>query len=1344
MKKRIMSILVCLSIFAALLPVLSIRVAAADSVTYIDIDGSEKSAAATRVTDSISATWNTGWYYVQGTVNILDTVTVSGNVNLILTDGSSLTVGWGTKVEEENSLTIYGQSSGTGALTTTGGSGGAGIGGGGGGINGGTITINGGTITATAPYGGAGIGGGRGGDGGTITINGGTVTATGNRNAAGIGGGREGSAGTITINGGTITAYGGNDGAAAIGGGMYNRAGTVIINGGSIDEYAGSGAQGIGNGKNPIEETSVTNAAGDRVYLTRITLSGVTTRTAITSMTISAEYNIRDMKTNADGRLHLFLPDGTTVTAVSTSSKNYFGTVTTSSEIRANKIFYPIVVSEVSFPVAGTYYTGQALDFAVDFTDNVTVNIGAGVPYIPLTVGNTPREAAYVSGSGNATLHFRYVILPGENDLDGISIGNSIELNGGTIQGSDDSIAGTELKNVDSATGILVDTPPIVTISSPAADPTNLNPIPVMMTFSEDVTDFDIDDLTVGNGVSGNLSGSGMTYTAEITPSSEGPVTVDIGAGATQDSTGNFNTAAVQFSINYDSTAPTVAISSPAADQTNLNPVPVTITFSESVTGFDLADLTVVNGVPDNLSGSGMTYTAEIIPSAEGPVTVGIAAGVAQDAAGNLNTAAAPFSVNYDSMAPTVGISSPAADPTNLNPIPITITFSKIVTGFELADLTVSNGVPDNLSGIGTTYTAEIIPSAEGPVTVDIAAGVAQDTAGNLNTAATPFSVNYDSIIPSVYSILPADGSINVLVSGNVGITFSEEMDIGSGTITLTPSVGSAVTLIDGIWSGGNTVYTMPYGGLAYDTAYTLLATEFKDVANNSIPAISHGFATELEPLIPTALPDSLTIVKGGTASISVALGQGTAAAASASVTVSDGAIAAVNETSLTANGSVVVSGLEVGTTDITVDFYDTGGALHTTATVSVSVVPAAPASRGGGSKTATVKAENGAMETVHITTSGSNVSAVLSPVQGDALSGGAALTLTLPTVSKATSYGVMLPADNLSRYEGGTLTINTELGSISMPSDMLSPLSGTSGQTVQITIGRGEVSSLPGNVREKIGDKPLIQLTMSINGKQTAWSNHNAPVTVSIPFTPTAEELANPENIVVWYIEGDGTLSCVTNGRYNPLTGMVVFRTTHFSDYAVDYNPVGFSDVVEGAWYCKAVNYLAARGITSGTGGGRFSPDAKLTRGEFIVMLMRAYGISPDNAPTDNFSDAGNTYYTGYLAAAKRFGLADGVGNNRFAPERDISRQEMFALLYKNLTEINRVPQGDESTTISVFSDAGQIKPWAKDAIAVLVGAGIVEGNTGKLSPTNRATRAEMAQLIYKLEYLMQFLQTQ
>jgi hypothetical protein len=44
--------------------------------------------------------------------------------------------------------------------------------------------------------------------------------------------------------------------------------------------------------------------------------------------------------------------------------------------------------------------------------------------------------------------------------------------------------------------------------------------------------------------------------------------------------------------------------------------------------------------------------------------------------------------------------------------------------------------------------------------------------------------------------------------------------------------------------------------------------------------------------------------------------------------------------------------------------------------------------------------------------------------------------------------------------------------------------------------------------------------------------------------------------------------------------------------------------------------------------------------------MLMKAYGIAPDTNPEDNFADAGDTYYTGYLAAAKRLGISAGVGN--------------------------------------------------------------------------------------------------
>lgn len=313
-------------------------------------------------------------------------------------------------------------------------------------------------------------------------------------------------------------------------------------------------------------------------------------------------------------------------------------------------------------------------------------------------------------------------------------------------------------------------------------------------------------------------------------------------------------------------------------------------------------------------------------------------------------------------------------------------------------------------------------------------------------------------------------------------------------------------------------------------------------------------------------------------------------------------------------------------------------------------------------------------------------------------------------------------------------MTVKTDQGSITILSDMLTGVSGISGSKAGISIGQGDKSTLPDDVKAAIGDKPLIRLALSIDGKQTDWSNPDAPVMVSIPYTPTVGELANPEGIVVWYIDGAGNVVTIPNGRYDPATGTVTFQATHFSDYAVAYNKVSFNDVAAGNWYNKAVSFIAARGITTGTGGGNYSPEAKLTRGEFIVLMMRAYGIAPDTNPADNFSDAGNTYCTGYLAAAKRLGISAGVGNNMYAPGKEITRQEMFTLLYNALKVIGQLPQGDSGKTLSNFTDAGQIDAWAKDAMTLLVKAGTVGGNAGKLTPLSTTTRAEMAQVLYNL----------
>ena len=192
------------------------------------------------------------------------------------------------------------------------------------------------------------------------------------------------------------------------------------------------------------------------------------------------------------------------------------------------------------------------------------------------------------------------------------------------------------------------------------------SPVSLTATFSRPVSGFTVDDITIGNGTVGNFAGSGAVYTFDVTPNEIGEVTVDIAAGAAEDADGNGNTVAPRFSvgITYDddddgdiSTAEVLAaiIVSRAAGSEDTevrlgSPVSLTATFSRPVSGFTVDDITIGNGTVGNFAGSGAVYTFDVTPNEIGEVTVDIAAGAAEDANGNGNTAAPRLSVGitYD------------------------------------------------------------------------------------------------------------------------------------------------------------------------------------------------------------------------------------------------------------------------------------------------------------------------------------------------------------------------------------------------------------------------------------------------------------------------------------------------------------------------------------------------------------------------------------------------------------------------------------------------------------------------------------------------------------------------
>ncbi len=309
-------------------------------------------------------------------------------------------------------------------------------------------------------------------------------------------------------------------------------------------------------------------------------------------------------------------------------------------------------------------------------------------------------------------------------------------------------------------------------------------------------------------------------------------------------------------------------------------------------------------------------------------------------------------------------------------------------------------------------------------------------------------------------------------------------------------------------------------------------------------------------------------------------------------------------------------------------------------------------------------------------------------------------------------------------------LTVASHVAYITFADKALGGILAQSEGDIAVTASLTDKSALPENARAAVGDHPVFDF--SVTGGGRAISQFDGNVTVSVPYVPSENE--DPNAVIIYFINDSGELEIIGNCRYDAETGRVVFTVNHFSKYAVGYNKAAFNDVQPTAWYNRPVSFIAARNITAGTGGGSFSPDAKLTRGQFITMLLKAYGVAPDANPKDNFTDAGNVYYTGYLAAAKRLGISAGIGNNLYGPEREITRQEMFTLLYNALRVIGQLPQGDSGKTLSDFADAGQIDSWAKEAMALLVETGTVGGNAGKLTPASKTTRAEMAQVLYSL----------
>lgn len=151
-----------------------------------------------------------------------------------------------------------------------------------------------------------------------------------------------------------------------------------------------------------------------------------------------------------------------------------------------------------------------------------------------------------------------------------------------------------------------------------------------------------------------------------------------------------------------------------------------------------------------------------------------------------------------------------------------------------------------------------------------------------------------------------------------------------------------------------------------------------------------------------------------------------------------------------------------------------------------------------------------------------------------------------------------------------------------------------------------------------------------------------------------------------------------------------------------------------------------------NGTGDGIFDPDGNMTRAMFVTILYRAEG-EPQMNNELKFNDVDeNAYYAEAVGWAANNGIIAGYSDTEFAPERNIAREEMAAVMnrYADYKGMNADDQGD----LTVFADANVVSDWARENISWAVGTGLITGKgDGILDPLGNATRAETAEIMHR-----------
>lgn len=341
------------------------------------------------------------------------------------------------------------------------------------------------------------------------------------------------------------------------------------------------------------------------------------------------------------------------------------------------------------------------------------------------------------------------------------------------------------------------------------------------------------------------------------------------------------------------------------------------------------------------------------------------------------------------------------------------------------------------------------------------------------------------------------------------------------------------------------------------------------------------------------------------------------------------------------------------------------------------------------------------------------------------------ALNVTMP--QGATSLTATLTSNSLNSLVSlgvTNLTINGSPVTVSFNQKALAEIQKQSSGNISISIAPN--TNLSAAAKKMIGARPVYDIAVGYGSGKSVSSFGGGTAIISIPYTLGQNETVN--GLYAVYVDEKGNATRIAGSAYDANSRSVIFTTTHFSLYGVGYTAPSakFTDI-DNHWGKESIDYVVRRGLLSGTSETTFAPNTAMTRGMLVTALGRLAGVDAKAYTTSSFTDVkADSAFCPYIEWAYKKGIVQGIGNQQFAPDRAITREEI-AVIFANYAIATgyTLPVTREA---AAYADTSSIGSVYKTAVTAMQQAGIMMGEqNNKFNPKANATRAEVSSMLHR-----------